>query len=116
MINKHLSNLKKSKKKWLDPLILISRTKRSINQNPDVYRYKWSNRSKNFQEYFEHFVSEEKSYSPFPWKRLVLISIITILRMDNSLISCSFTTKYFLCASVKKHAFWERDTISPIDS
>ncbi|GFP94906.1 protein ycf2 [Phtheirospermum japonicum] len=29
-----------------------------------------------------------------------------ILRMDNSSISCSFATKYFLCASVKKkHAF-----------
>ncbi|KAF4393677.1 hypothetical protein G4B88_007663 [Cannabis sativa] len=30
-----------------------------------------------------------------------------ILRMDNSSISCSFATKYFLCAA--------RDTISPIE-
>ncbi|KAK7847848.1 protein ycf2 [Quercus suber] len=48
------------------------------------------------------------------WKRSV--SIIMILRMDNSSISCSFATKYFLCAAVKKkHAFFERDTISPIE-
>ncbi|KAL2930541.1 Protein Ycf2 [Bienertia sinuspersici] len=38
-----------------------------------------------------------------------------ILRIDNSSISCSFTTKY-LFVSVKKHAFLERDTISPIES
>ena len=49
------------------------------------------------------------------WKRPV--SIMMILRMDNSSISCSFATKYFLCASVKKkHAFWGRDTISAIES
>ncbi|KAL2922640.1 Protein Ycf2 [Bienertia sinuspersici] len=30
--------------------------------------------------------------------------------------SCSFTTKYFLFVSVKKHAFLERDTISLIES
>src|SRR5437667_6413512 len=35
------------------------------------------------------------------WKRPV--SIMMILRMDNSSISCSFTTKFFLCASVKKN-------------
>ncbi|CAN6998107.1 unnamed protein product, partial [Brassica oleracea var. botrytis] len=45
------------------------------------------------------------------WKRLV--SIILILRMDNSSLSCSFTTKYFIRVVVKKHAFLERDTISP---
>ncbi|GFP97334.1 protein ycf2 [Phtheirospermum japonicum] len=28
-INQHLKNLKKSQKKWFDPLILISRTERS---------------------------------------------------------------------------------------
>nr|QXI86363.1 hypothetical protein RF2 [Gentiana producta]QXI86372.1 hypothetical protein RF2 [Gentiana producta] len=54
-INQHLSNLKKSQKKWF---VLISRTERSMNRNPDAYRYKWSNWSKNFQE---HFVSEPKS-------------------------------------------------------
>nr|YP_010426286.1 hypothetical protein RF2 [Thottea sumatrana]YP_010426303.1 hypothetical protein RF2 [Thottea sumatrana]USL48281.1 hypothetical protein RF2 [Thottea sumatrana]USL48298.1 hypothetical protein RF2 [Thottea sumatrana] len=57
-INQHLSNLKKSQKKWFDPL--ISRTERSINRDPDAYRYKWSNGSKNFQEHLEHFVSEQK--------------------------------------------------------
>nr|YP_010586903.1 Ycf2 protein [Morina chinensis]YP_010586920.1 Ycf2 protein [Morina chinensis]UZZ44988.1 Ycf2 protein [Morina chinensis]UZZ45005.1 Ycf2 protein [Morina chinensis] len=57
-INQHLSNLKKSQKRWSDPLILISRTERSMNRDPDAYRYKWSNGSKNFQE---HFVSEQKS-------------------------------------------------------
>ncbi|XWS62866.1 hypothetical protein CRYUN_Cryun06bG0047400 [Craigia yunnanensis] len=41
------------------------------------------------------------------------ISIIMILRMDNSSISYSFATKYFLCAVVKKTYFFERDTISP---
>nr|YP_010374866.1 hypothetical protein RF2 [Pontederia australasica]YP_010374884.1 hypothetical protein RF2 [Pontederia australasica]QXU58301.1 hypothetical protein RF2 [Pontederia australasica]QXU58321.1 hypothetical protein RF2 [Pontederia australasica] len=58
-INQHLSNLKKSKKKWFDPL--ISRIERSMNRDPDVYRYKWSNGSKNFQEHLEHFVSEQKN-------------------------------------------------------
>nr|YP_010729027.1 Ycf2 protein [Hesperantha coccinea]YP_010729045.1 Ycf2 protein [Hesperantha coccinea]WEA82006.1 Ycf2 protein [Hesperantha coccinea]WEA82024.1 Ycf2 protein [Hesperantha coccinea] len=58
-INPHLSNLKKSQKKWFDPL--ISRTERSMNRDPDAYRYKWSNGSKNFQEHLEHFVSEQKN-------------------------------------------------------
>nr|YP_009435089.1 hypothetical chloroplast RF2 [Lobelia laxa]YP_009435114.1 hypothetical chloroplast RF2 [Lobelia laxa]ATG25090.1 hypothetical chloroplast RF2 [Lobelia laxa]ATG25117.1 hypothetical chloroplast RF2 [Lobelia laxa] len=41
-INQHLSNLKKSQKRWFNPLILISRTERSMNRDPDAYRYKWS--------------------------------------------------------------------------
>nr|QGQ56195.1 Ycf2 [Monimopetalum chinense] len=61
-INQHLSNLKKSQKKWFDPLILISRTERSMNRDPNAYRYKWSNGSKNFQE---HFISEPKSHFHF---------------------------------------------------
>ena len=32
-----------------------------IQIDPDAYRYKWSNGSKNFQEHLEHFVSEQKS-------------------------------------------------------
>nr|YP_009735601.1 hypothetical chloroplast RF21 [Pterocarya hupehensis]YP_009735622.1 hypothetical chloroplast RF21 [Pterocarya hupehensis]QBG39803.1 hypothetical chloroplast RF21 [Pterocarya hupehensis]QBG39804.1 hypothetical chloroplast RF21 [Pterocarya hupehensis] len=60
-INQHLSNLKKSQKKWFDPRILISRTERSMNRDPNAYRYKWSNGSKNFQEHLEHFISEQKS-------------------------------------------------------
>lgn len=66
-INQHLSNLKKSQKKWFDPLIWISRTERSMNRNPDAYRYKWSNGSKNFQE---HFVSEQKSRLQVMFDRL----------------------------------------------
>ncbi|KAM6547294.1 hypothetical protein CsatB_018970 [Cannabis sativa] len=58
MINKHFSNLKKSQKKWFDPLIFISRTERSMNRDPNAYRYKWSNGSKNLQEHLEHFISE----------------------------------------------------------
>ncbi|KAL6496086.1 hypothetical protein OROHE_027520 [Orobanche hederae] len=58
-INQHLSKLKKSQKKWFDPLILISRTERSMS--PDAYRYKWSNGIKNFQEHLEYFVYEQKS-------------------------------------------------------
>nr|YP_010974795.1 Ycf2 [Lysiana exocarpi]YP_010974803.1 Ycf2 [Lysiana exocarpi]WNR57372.1 Ycf2 [Lysiana exocarpi]WNR57380.1 Ycf2 [Lysiana exocarpi]WNR57437.1 Ycf2 [Lysiana exocarpi]WNR57445.1 Ycf2 [Lysiana exocarpi] len=60
-INQHLSNLKKSQKKWFDPLLFISRTERFMNRDPNAYRYKWSNGSKNFQEHLEHFVSEQKS-------------------------------------------------------
>nr|YP_009462572.1 hypothetical chloroplast RF21 [Boehmeria spicata]YP_009462588.1 hypothetical chloroplast RF21 [Boehmeria spicata]AUV64858.1 hypothetical chloroplast RF21 [Boehmeria spicata]AUV64859.1 hypothetical chloroplast RF21 [Boehmeria spicata] len=60
-INQHLSNLKKSQKKWFDPLIFISRTERSMNRDPNAYRYKWSNGSKNLQKHLEHFISEQKS-------------------------------------------------------
>ena len=60
-INQHLSNLKKSQKKWFDPLIFISRTERSMNRDPNAYRYKWSNGSKNFQEHLDYFISEQNS-------------------------------------------------------
>ena len=60
-INQHFSNLKKSQKKWFDPLILISRTERSMNWDPNAYRYKWSNGSKNFQEHLDYFISEQNS-------------------------------------------------------
>nr|YP_009907304.1 Ycf2 [Heptapleurum actinophyllum]YP_009907324.1 Ycf2 [Heptapleurum actinophyllum]QLI53657.1 Ycf2 [Heptapleurum actinophyllum]QLI53677.1 Ycf2 [Heptapleurum actinophyllum] len=69
-INQHLSNLKKSQKRWFDPLIFISRTERSMNRDPDAYRYKWSNGSKNFQEHLEHFVSEQKSRFQVVFDRL----------------------------------------------
>nr|YP_010447768.1 hypothetical chloroplast RF21 [Corydalis yanhusuo]YP_010447797.1 hypothetical chloroplast RF21 [Corydalis yanhusuo]USR67281.1 hypothetical chloroplast RF21 [Corydalis yanhusuo]USR67311.1 hypothetical chloroplast RF21 [Corydalis yanhusuo]DBA09923.1 TPA_asm: Ycf2 protein [Corydalis yanhusuo] len=52
-INQHLSNLKKSQKKGSDPL--SSRTERSMNRDPNAYRYKWT---QNFQEHLEHFISE----------------------------------------------------------
>ncbi|TMW95864.1 hypothetical protein EJD97_008220, partial [Solanum chilense] len=35
-INQYLSNLKKSQKKWFEPLILISRTERSMNRDPEL--------------------------------------------------------------------------------
>ncbi|GER39271.1 protein ycf2, partial [Striga asiatica] len=54
-INQHLSNLKK---------------KRSMNRDPDAYRYKWSNGSKNFQEHLEHFLSEQKSRFQIVFDRL----------------------------------------------
>ena len=69
-INQHLSNLKKSQKKWFDPLIFISRTERSVNRDPNAYRYKWSNGSKNFQEHLEHFVSKRKSRFQVVFDRL----------------------------------------------
>nr|UBT67960.1 hypothetical protein RF2 [Panax vietnamensis] len=69
-INQHFSNLKKSQKRWFDPLIFISRTERSMNRDPDAYRYKWSNGSKNFQEHLEHFVSEQKSRFQVVFDRL----------------------------------------------
>nr|YP_010736279.1 Ycf2 protein [Pachygone laurifolia]YP_010736296.1 Ycf2 protein [Pachygone laurifolia]WEL36252.1 Ycf2 protein [Pachygone laurifolia]WEL36269.1 Ycf2 protein [Pachygone laurifolia] len=67
-INQHFSNLKKSQKKWFDPL--ISRPERSMNRDPNAYRYKWSNGSKNFQEHLEHFVSEQKSRFQVVFDRL----------------------------------------------
>ncbi|MBA0849834.1 hypothetical protein Goshw_021273, partial [Gossypium schwendimanii] len=69
-INQHLSNLKKSQKKWFDPLILISQTERSMNRDPNTYRYKWSNGSENLQEHLEHFVFEQKSRFQVVFDRL----------------------------------------------
>lgn len=69
-INQHLSNLKKSQKKGFDPLIFLSRTERFMNRDPDAYRYKWFNGSKNFQEHLEHFVSEQKSHFQVVFDRL----------------------------------------------
>nr|QUV75949.1 hypothetical chloroplast RF21 [Allium forrestii]QUV75967.1 hypothetical chloroplast RF21 [Allium forrestii] len=67
-INQHLLNLKETQKKWFDPL--ISRTERSMNRDPDAYRYKWSNGSKNLQEHLEHFVSEQKNRFQVVFDRL----------------------------------------------
>ena len=69
-INQHLSNLKKSQKKWFDPFIFISRTERFMNWDPDAYRYKWCDGSKNFQEHLQHFVSEQKSRFQVVFDRL----------------------------------------------
>ncbi|MBA0734473.1 hypothetical protein Gogos_018378, partial [Gossypium gossypioides] len=32
-----------------------------MNRDPNVYIYKWSNGSKNFQEHLKHFIFEQKS-------------------------------------------------------
>nr|UDN43298.1 hypothetical protein RF2 [Leptodermis kumaonensis]UDN43315.1 hypothetical protein RF2 [Leptodermis kumaonensis] len=78
-INQHLSNLKKSQKKWFDPLILISRTERSMNRDLDAYRYKGSNGSKNFQEHLEHFVSEQKSRFQVMFDRLRINQYLNLI-------------------------------------
>nr|YP_009667401.1 ycf2 [Thalassia hemprichii]YP_009667434.1 ycf2 [Thalassia hemprichii]ATP74958.1 ycf2 [Thalassia hemprichii]ATP74991.1 ycf2 [Thalassia hemprichii] len=57
----HSRDESKKKSLLVLPPLLISRTERSMNRDPDAYRYKWSNRSKNFQEHLEHFVSEQKT-------------------------------------------------------
>nr|YP_008994525.1 hypothetical chloroplast RF21 [Hypseocharis bilobata]AGV02953.1 hypothetical chloroplast RF21 [Hypseocharis bilobata] len=67
-VNQHLSSGKKSQR--FDPLFLISRTERSMNQDPNTYRYKWSKGSKNFQEHLELFVSEQKSRFQVVFDRL----------------------------------------------
>ncbi|KAJ9545708.1 hypothetical protein OSB04_025415 [Centaurea solstitialis] len=43
---------------------------RSMNRDPDAYRYKWSTGSKNFQEHLEHFVSKQKSRFQVVFDRL----------------------------------------------
>nr|YP_009546779.1 hypothetical chloroplast RF 21 [Anigozanthos flavidus]AYP35519.1 hypothetical chloroplast RF 21 [Anigozanthos flavidus] len=97
-INQHLSNLKKSQKKWFDPL--ISRTERSMNRDPDVYRYKWSNGSKNFQEHLEHFVSEQKNRFQVVFDRLRInqYSIDWSEAIDKQDLSKSF--RFFLSKSL----------------
>ncbi|KAF3775170.1 ycf2-A Protein [Nymphaea thermarum] len=41
-----------------------------MNRDPNAYRYKWSNGSKNFQEHLEHFVSEQKNRFQVVFDRL----------------------------------------------
>nr|YP_009656936.1 hypothetical chloroplast RF2 [Medicago minima]QCO73779.1 hypothetical chloroplast RF2 [Medicago minima] len=54
-INQHFSNGKKNQKN------LVYQTERSMNKDPNAYKYKWSNGSKNFQEHLDHFISEQNS-------------------------------------------------------
>ncbi|THU42452.1 hypothetical protein C4D60_Mb00t09860 [Musa balbisiana] len=98
-INQHLSNLKKSQKKWFDPL--FSRTERSMNRDPDVYRYKWSNESKNFQEHLEHFVSEQKNRFQVVFDRLRInqYSIDWSEAIDKQNLSKSL--RFFLSKSLR---------------
>ena len=105
-INQHLSNLKKSQKKWFDPLIFIFRTERSMNRDPNAYRYKWSNGSKNLQEHLEHFISEQKSrfhfQVVFDRLRINQYSIDwseVIDKKDLSKSLCFFLSKFLLFLS-----------------
>ncbi|CAN4128565.1 unnamed protein product [Withania somnifera] len=41
-----------------------------MNRDPNAYRYKWSNGSKNFQEHLEQSVSEQKSRFQVVFDRL----------------------------------------------
>ncbi|MBA0749107.1 hypothetical protein Gogos_003068, partial [Gossypium gossypioides] len=41
-----------------------------MNRDPNAYRYKWANGSKNFQEHLEHFVSEQKNHFQVVFDRL----------------------------------------------
>uniref|UniRef100_A0A6N2NLU9 Protein Ycf2 n=1 Tax=Salix viminalis TaxID=40686 RepID=A0A6N2NLU9_SALVM len=88
-INQHLSNLKQSQKKWFDPLIFLSRTERSMNWDPNSYRYKWSNGSKNFQEHLEHFISEQKS-------RFLFQVVFDQLRINQYSIDWSEVSNIFI--------------------
>ncbi|CAI8585201.1 unnamed protein product, partial [Vicia faba] len=69
-INQRFSNLKKSQKKCFDRLIFIYRTERSVNKDPNAYKYKWSKGSTNFQEHLDHFISEQNSRFKVVFDRL----------------------------------------------
>uniref|UniRef100_A0A3Q7FVG1 Ycf2 N-terminal domain-containing protein n=1 Tax=Solanum lycopersicum TaxID=4081 RepID=A0A3Q7FVG1_SOLLC len=61
-INQYLSNLKKSQKKWFEPLILISRTERSMNRDLElntIYRVltRIKRISQNFNVYTQSFLT-----------------------------------------------------------
>ncbi|KAL6513095.1 Protein Ycf2 [Orobanche minor] len=97
-INQHLSKLKKSQKKWFDPLILISRTERSMSRYPDAYRYKWSNGIKNFQEHLEYFVYEQKSRFQIVFDQLQYQDSIYWYEVTKELSkSLPFFLSKFLC-------------------
>nr|QJQ79562.1 hypothetical chloroplast RF21 [Wisteria brachybotrys] len=103
-INQHFSNLKKSQKKCFDPLILISRTERSMNRDPNAYRYKCSNGSKNFQEHLDHFISEQNSRFQVVFDRLRINQYSidwseVIDKKDLSKSLCFFFSKFLLFLS-----------------
>nr|QPF16914.1 Ycf2 protein [Onobrychis viciifolia] len=100
-INPHFSNLKKSRKIWFHPPSLISQGK---NKDPNAYRYKWSNGTKDFQENLDHFISEQNTYFQVLFNRLrinqYLIAwseIIDKKDLYNSL--CFFLSKFLLFLS-----------------
>nr|YP_010689816.1 hypothetical chloroplast RF2 [Ceratostigma ulicinum]YP_010689834.1 hypothetical chloroplast RF2 [Ceratostigma ulicinum]WBR75441.1 hypothetical chloroplast RF2 [Ceratostigma ulicinum]WBR75459.1 hypothetical chloroplast RF2 [Ceratostigma ulicinum]WBR75525.1 hypothetical chloroplast RF2 [Ceratostigma ulicinum]WBR75543.1 hypothetical chloroplast RF2 [Ceratostigma ulicinum] len=99
-INQHLSNFKKSQKKGFDSPILIER---SMNRDPDAYRYKCFN-GRNLERFdFEHFVSEQKSrffvLMSQNWFFYFLISFIINEKNDISSKSLRFLSKWILFLS-----------------
>ncbi|KAG8481144.1 hypothetical protein CXB51_025917 [Gossypium anomalum] len=72
-----------------------------MNWDPNVYRYKWSNGSKNFQE---HFVSEQKSRFQVVFDRLRINQYSidwseVIDKKDLSKSLCFFLSKLLLFLS-----------------
>ncbi|THU42282.1 hypothetical protein C4D60_Mb00t03300 [Musa balbisiana] len=72
-----------------------------MNRDPDVYRYKWSNESKNFQEHLEHFVSEQKNRFQVVFDRLRInqYSIDWSEAIDKQNLSKSL--RFFLSKSLR---------------
>nr|BDB16058.1 hypothetical chloroplast RF21 [Onobrychis gaubae] len=100
-INQHLSNWKKSQKKRFDPLFWISRT---MNRDPNAYRYKWSNGTENFQENLDHFISEQNSRFQVVFDRLRINKYSmnwseVIDKKDLSKSLCFFLSKFLLFLS-----------------
>nr|YP_009141401.1 hypothetical chloroplast RF21 [Lathyrus odoratus]AIL55927.1 hypothetical chloroplast RF21 [Lathyrus odoratus] len=97
MINQRFSNWKKSQKKCFDPLLFIY-PKRSVNKDPNTDKYKWSKGSKNFQEHFGHFISEENRRFQVVFDRLHMNSYSidwseVIDKKDFSKSLCLFLSK-----------------------
>nr|YP_010379712.1 hypothetical protein RF2 [Astragalus obscurus]UCS40853.1 hypothetical protein RF2 [Astragalus obscurus] len=100
-INPHLSNWKKSQKKRFDPIFWISQTEGSFNRDPNAYRYKWSNRTENFQENLDHFISEQNSRFQVVFDRLRINKYSmnwseVIDKKDLSKSLCFFLSKFLL--------------------
>nr|QBC71787.1 hypothetical protein RF2 [Drosera indica]QBC71788.1 hypothetical protein RF2 [Drosera indica] len=86
-INQDLSNWKKSPKKGFDPLLLISRTEGSANRDPDKYRYRCFNESKDLFQFESPFqvVFDGLRMNPYS------IELKSFLRyLSNSFLFLSF--------------------------
>jgi len=85
-INQHFSNLKKSQKNCL--------TERSMNKDR-IYKYKWSNGSKNFQEYLDRFISEQNSRFQVVFDNAYSLDWSEVIRKkDLSKSLCFFFSKF----------------------
>nr|AIJ28034.1 hypothetical chloroplast RF21 [Trifolium lupinaster] len=87
-INQHFSN---SQKNCL--------TERSMNKDPNAYKYKWSNGSKNFEEYLDCFISEQNSRFQVVFDRLHMNAYSidwseVIYKKDLSRSLCFFLSKF----------------------